>query len=217
MTHKPLTILFLAVVLSLSAKAQKQPGCCDGALTLGAGGIGMFMGDPTNGGVMASAGYEVVFPRWWSGIEPRVSYAQIYFSELVRYVPGVWPLEISDDYEVALFSYGLAYKFMYPLIEGEDKAYIVLDNEFSFANLTAKTWSTNLDNLNTENERTATVKNRFFYTARLGADFKVDNFIRVMPWVGISTLKLTRAVNHHENVFGTQEAPFTFGLTLKLW
>lgn len=215
MTYKPLTVLILVAVLSLPAVAQKQSRL-DGALTFGAGGIGMFIGDPTNAGVMASAGYELVFPRWWSGIEPRIAYAGIYYTETVRYVPGVLPLEISDDYEVGVFSYGLAYKFMYPLT-GDDKAYIVLDNEFSFANLTAITWSTNLDNFNKENERTATVKNQFFYTARLGTDFKVDNFIRIMPWVGISTLRLTRAVNQHENVFRTQEAPFTFGLTLKLW
>ncbi|HBK32064.1 MAG TPA: hypothetical protein DDZ96_03510 [Porphyromonadaceae bacterium] len=171
------------------------------------GAVGLFIGSPTTSGLIASISPEFIFPKLKSSIGFRLGYGFVTKSQK----QSSWGEEneaYTTFYRVTMFTYGGVYQFIHPFFYSENSNWI-FDNEFSWANLKADVYT---------EDYTSRLKGYFFYTGRIGIEFNTsdDYFVKVMPWVGFSTLKLRPVLNKDVATFGWEEAPFTIGLTLKI-
>ena len=113
-------------------------------------------------------------------------------------------------YNISFFTFGVAPKLQISNPDGDFIFY--LENEFSFWNGFAKIEDEGYDQVRKNHQYF-----NFYYSPKIGFALALDN-AKLSIWVGLSTLNVTKIVNHNlhygQEKYGDQPIPFRAGLKI---
>lgn len=175
--------------------------------------------DISPGGLITSIGYEKYIPMLYSAIEPHVGYSLLGSGKKKN--PTNDEILFPQFYHANMVVYGISHKFFIRSHSDDALFSVVLENDFSFANIHAKIQDKGMTR---EQLRKEHINGKFFYAFRLGLDFRIPDkkpLSGIRVWAGATSLNLTDFLNQHlpagRKAFSSQYAPLTVGISLLLF
>ena len=153
-----------------------------------------------------NAGYEINFRQLpFLTIDPIIGAGFIKKKEETPY-----DYILLSRYNITFFTFGIAPKLQ---ISNPDRDFFVyLENELSFWNGFAKIEDEGYDKVRKNQQYF-----NFYYSPKIGFALALDN-AKLSIWVGLSTLNITKIVNHNRHYgqekYGDQPIPFRAGLKI---
>ena len=153
-----------------------------------------------------NAGYEINFRQLpFLTIDPIIGAGFIKKKEETPY-----DYILLSRYNITFFTFGIAPKLQ---ISNPDRDFFVyLENELSFWNGFAKIEDEGYDKVRKNQQYF-----NFYYIPKIGFALALDN-AKLSIWVGLSTLNITKIVNHNRHYgqekYGDQPIPFRAGLKI---
>ena len=153
-----------------------------------------------------NAGYEINFRNLpFLTIDPIIGAGFIKKKEETPY-----DYVLLSRYNISFFTFGVAPKLQ---ISNPDRDFFVyLENEFSFWNGFAKIEDEGYDQIRKNQQYF-----NFYYSPKIGCALALNN-AKLSIWVGLSTLNVTKIINHNRHAgqekYGDQPIPFRAGLKI---